>query len=73
MLDTVNKKGGSRFLKAFIWASLAVLCFFVKSSWAVQTLGTIATGLTSSFAGIAKLITGASYLAGIGIALGAIL
>lgn len=38
-----------------------------------ETIGAIAEGVTSSFSGIAKLITGASYLAGIGFALAAIL
>ena len=39
----------------------------------VKTLGAIATHLTASFSGIAKLITGASYLAGIAFAVGAIM
>lgn len=39
----------------------------------VTTFGAMATRITGSFAGIVKLITAGSYLAGIGFALGAIM
>jgi intracellular multiplication protein IcmD len=59
--------------KILLWVALGVLCGFVQTAWAVETIGAIATGLTSSFSGLAKLITAASYLAGIGFALAAIM
>lgn len=39
----------------------------------VTTFGAMATKITSSFAGIVKLITAGSYVAGIGFSLGAIM
>lgn len=64
---------GSRLIKLFLLTGIALLSAYVVPSFATATLGQIATGITQSFAGLAKLITGASYLAGIGFALAAIL
>lgn len=53
---------------------LALIGFLAtRSVWAAATIGEIATGITESFGGISKLITGASYLAGIGFAMAAVM
>ena len=49
------------------------LCLFTSSVFAADnTLGTVASGITKTFANITLLITGGSYIAGLGFAIGAI-
>lgn len=55
-----------------IFASLAGLTV-VEPSFAAQTIGTIAANVTESFGNLAKLITAAAYIAGLGFAVGAVL
>lgn len=65
----------------FCTARIAGLCCLVllASAYApllhasVQTLGDLATMINKSFSAVAKLITGASYLAGLGFSIGAIM
>lgn len=49
------------------------LFFFTSAAFADMTIGTMASTITSSFANLAKLITAASYLAGLGFSVGAIM
>ena len=54
-------------------AALGLLMFSTGSVAAGMTLGGMASQVTSSFASLTKLITAASYLAGLGFAIGAIM
>lgn len=53
--------------------ALGLLIFSTGAAAAGMTLGGMATQITSSFASLTKLITAASYLAGLGFAVGAIM
>ncbi len=73
----MNKK---QCINAFQWVKAALIAFitvnflFVSTSYAVtEDLGTIATNVTNTFDSIAQLITAASYVSGLGFAVGAIL
>lgn len=52
---------------------LSLLAFVGDAMAAGQTLGGMASTITSSFENITKLITAGSYLAGLGFAIGAIM
>lgn len=57
-----------------LYASLAGLFFVIGDASATsQTLGGMASQITSSFYSLTKLITAASYLAGLGFSIGAIM
>lgn len=52
---------------------LALLCFAVcTASFAVSGIGSVATTVTGNLAAVARLITAASYVAGMAFAVGAI-
>lgn len=58
--------------KSILWA-LAITCMCVgTAAFAVSGIGGIAQTATGNLANIAKLITGASYVAGMAFAVGAI-
>ncbi len=65
--------------KAIVLFAAAIGCFYVQLAFAADTttavsgLAGIASNLQASFAPIAKLITGGSFLAGLGFAFAAIL
>lgn len=75
---TIEKKTQSDNL---IWARIArgtllggILCLsFSVDATAAQTIGNMASSITSTFGAIGKLITAGSYIAGLGFAVGAIL
>lgn len=50
-----------------------LLIVFSSEAFAVQNLGNVASSITVTFQPIALLITGASYIAGLGFAIGAIM
>ncbi|MCH9689410.1 MAG: type IV secretion protein IcmD [Gammaproteobacteria bacterium] len=52
---------------------LSLMMFAGSALAAVSTIGGMASMITSSFAQITNLITGASYLAGLGFSIGAIM
>ena len=53
---------------------LVVIAFFAQDLFATSlTIGDMATKITSSFSNLTKLITGGSYLAGLGFSIGAIM
>jgi intracellular multiplication protein IcmD len=56
-------------------ACISVLAFISQDAAAdgSNTLGTMATSLTSTFAAVGNLITGGSYIAGLGFSIGAIM
>lgn len=56
-----------------IMVSISVILYSDHSYAAAQDIGTIATTITQSFAGVAKLITAGAYIAGVGFALTSIL
>lgn len=58
--------------KIFITLGAVALIGFYGNACAAETIGAIATGVTESFAGLAKLITAGAFLAGIGFAMAAI-
>ena len=47
--------------------------FYLGHSYAAETIGQVATRVTGSFRSLAKLITAAAYIAGLGFAVGAVL
>jgi len=53
--------------------ALGLLMFSAGAAAAGMTLGGMASQVTSSFASVTKLITAASYLAGLGFSIGAIM
>ncbi|NCT56279.1 MAG: type IV secretion protein IcmD [Legionella sp.] len=55
------------------FAALGLLMFSTGAMATSMTLGDMAAQVTSSFENLAKLITAASYLAGLGFAIGAIM
>ena len=70
------QKNKHTLLKAIVLAALAVGFFYASFALAVTgatTLSGVATNLQGSFKSLAKLITGASYLTGLGFAVAAIL
>lgn len=63
-----------------IFVPIIALCAFLfagevfgDSGFTGTSLGSVAAGVTSSFANLARLITGAAYIAGLGFALSALL
>lgn len=56
-----------------IWLALVVLCFSGGAFAAKETLGTMAETITATFESVGKMITAASYVAGLGFAISAIL
>ncbi len=60
---------------AILLALIAIGCFYVNSAFAadVSGIGGIAQNLQKSFGPLARLITGASFLAGLGFAFASIL
>lgn len=66
-------KGSTLVILAAVSTLAVVFPEVVCAAGSVQTLGGIATNLTNSFSGIAKLITGGAYLAGAAFAVGAIM
>jgi len=67
-----NKKA-SRTQKVLTIATLGLVVFSTGAAAAGLTLGGMASQVTQSFTSLAKLITAASYLAGLGFAIGAIM
>lgn len=61
-------------MKRVILAALAVTCFVVGTAAlaAVSGVGSVAATVTSNLANVAKLITAASYVAGMAFAVGAV-
>lgn len=59
-------------IKAAI-VSISMIVYAGDSYAAAQNIGTIATTITQSFEGVAKLITAGAYIAGVGFALTSIL
>jgi len=68
---------GYRFLKLVILAVLSLSCFYASFAFAqdgtTSGFGAMASQLVSNFPNIAKLITGASFLAGLGFAFASIM
>lgn len=68
------KSGKSSLFKALLFLVAAVGFFYVSFAFAQSSgIGGLASNVQRSFAPIAKLITGVSFLAGLGFALAAIL
>jgi len=65
----------NKFKQGYNGRALVVLGLVAFSATAVaaQTLGGMASSITSSFGSLGKLITAASYLAGLGFSVGAIM
>jgi len=61
--------------KGLCYAVLSISCVFVSVALGddQQTIGTVASNIQGSFDNIAKLITGAAYVAGFGFAVASIL
>lgn len=57
----------------YLLAFAAMMLVSATTFAAAQTLGSLATTITSSFASLAKLITAGSYMAGLAFAVGAIM
>lgn len=60
------------FMKSLV-AILVLSLVGIQVAMAAETLGTVAENITGSFAALTKLITAASYLAGLGFAIGAVM
>lgn len=75
----ITKSWIGKIKKFFVSISTGILfslCYTENASAQLSggsSIGTIATNITGSFAGIAKLITAAAYIAGVGFALSSIL
>lgn len=63
-----NKQGFIPFL-----TGLSLMMFFGESFAAATDLGSMAEGISKSFDAVGKLITGGSYIAGLGFSVGAIM
>ena len=73
-MKTSVKTNLVRLLKAVFMSVGLVMLVFSGSAYASGTdLGTVAENVTNTFDSIAKMITAASYIAGLGFAVGAIL
>jgi len=59
--------------KAILFFAVAIGSFYVSFAFAQSGIGGLASNVQKSFGPIAKLITGASFVAGLGFALAAIL
>lgn len=66
-----TKRRNPKFIHVIIALALSLISVLAFAD--TQTLGSIAENITTSFSGIAKLITGGSYLAGVGFAMAAIM
>lgn len=67
-------KKSIRYGKKMIYLCIPLLFFYMNPAMAADaTVGTIATTITQSFAGLSKLITAGAFLAGIGFAMAAVL
>lgn len=64
-----------QWIKALLISFVALGAMFSGAAYAADSmdLGTVADNVTSTFEGVAKLITAASYVAGLGFAVGSIL
>jgi intracellular multiplication protein IcmD len=62
-------------MKKVVLGLLALTCFVAGTAAfaAVSGIGSVATNVTTNFAAVAKLITAASYVAGMAFAVGAII
>lgn len=68
------KANVANWAKAVFVLFMTIGLFFSGSAYAdTQDIGTVASNVTSTFVEIAQLITAASYVAGLGFAVGAIL
>jgi intracellular multiplication protein IcmD len=70
------KNTKSNLLKAILLLTAAIGCFYTSFAFAADTsggLGTMAASLVGEFSNMAKLITGAAFLAGLGFAFAAIM
>lgn len=56
-----------------VWFVIGLMLSLIDAACAASTIGAVASGLTHSFAAIGRLITGGSYVAGLGFVLGAIM
>lgn len=73
-MNTKQFRNAFQWIKAAFIAYLMVNFFFVSMAYAdTLDLGTVATNVTNTFDSIAQLITAASYVSGLGFAVGAIL
>lgn len=70
-MEKLNKKRNVAISLCAI-GGLSLLCY-ADSSFAVDTIGTMASSVTKTFASIGKLITAGSYIAGLGMSVGAIM
>lgn len=59
--------------RAILMLAVTGIGFYSSYTFAAQSVGQIASTLTSSFGQLAQLVTAGSYIAGMGFALGAIL
>lgn len=76
MKNRLNNKVAEWTKAVFILLMMTAGVFFAGSAYAQGgdlDLGTVADNVTSTFVGVAKLITAASYVAGLGFAVGSIL
>lgn len=69
---------GDKFLKIVILMALSLSCFYASFTFAAELgatsgFGAMASQLVGNFPNIAKLITGASFLAGLGFAFASIM
>lgn len=67
----ISKSDYKYWIGSFICLSLLVL--FSQDAAAGQSIGSMASNITSSFTNLTKLITAGSYLAGLGFSIGAIM
>jgi intracellular multiplication protein IcmD len=68
-----KNKNLNRAKGALTVAALGLLVFSTGASAAAMTLGDMANEVTKSFTNLTRLITAASYLAGLGFSIGAIM
>jgi intracellular multiplication protein IcmD len=55
------------------WSLVLVLLLGTSTAFAAQDIGSVAKQVTGTFGALAKLITAAAYVAGLGFAVGAVL
>jgi intracellular multiplication protein IcmD len=63
----------SRIVRLVAGLGLSGLFFYAANALAQNTIGTVATNLTSTFGNLAQLITAVSYVAGMGFGMASIL
>ncbi|HHF0523695.1 TPA: type IV secretion protein IcmD [Legionella anisa] len=71
MSKVISKSSYKYWLSSFV--CLSVLVLVSQDAAAGQSIGNMASTITSSFTNLTKLITAGSYLAGLGFSIGAIM